>query len=339
MHKITVKSKSEIWVGASLSNIKEYLPNGQVVIVTDTNIYDLYASQFSDYPVVTIGTGESVKNLETVQYIIDKLIDLQSDRHTFLLGIGGGVVCDIVGFVASIFMRGIRFGFVSTSLLSQIDASVGGKNGVNFNAYKNMIGNFNQPQFVICDTQMLKTLPHKEWLSGMGELLKHALISDADMFKVISQKAETIFDADDIFWKDLIYRNIQIKAAVVEQDEKEQGERKKLNLGHTLAHAIENQKEISHGHAVALGLIFSAKVANSKQYLSDNELSLIIQTIQKMGFDTHLSLDKQQLKRAILNDKKKQQSHLDFVMLKAIGKVEVQSVDIEQINQWIDDLC
>jgi len=147
---------SLIMTGESISNLTEYLSGFEAIIITDQNVYNHYHSLFPTDKIIQIGMGEEIKTLETVQYIIGRLIELGADRTTYIVGVGGGIVCDIAGFAASIFARGLRFGFVSTTLLSQVDASVGGKNGVNFEGYKNMVGVFNQPDFVICDQELLK---------------------------------------------------------------------------------------------------------------------------------------------------------------------------------------
>ena len=178
-----ITGNSNIYIGESLQNVEEYLPKGKTIIITDENVKNHYLSDFPDCPVITISTGESIKTLATVESIYRQLINLDVDRQTFILAIGGGIVCDIAGFVASTFQRGLRFGFVSTSLLSQVDASVGGKNGVNFDSYKNMVGVFMQPEFVICDIKLLNTLPKEEVANGFAEIVKHALIEDYSMFE------------------------------------------------------------------------------------------------------------------------------------------------------------
>ena len=176
-----------IHVGARLADIAQYLPDRPLVIITDKNLKAHYGRVFPEAPVISIGTGEAVKTLTTVEFILKQLMELGCDRSVFILGIGGGIVCDIAGFVASIFMRGVDFGFVSTSLLSQVDASVGGKNGVNVSAFKNMAGVFNQPRFVVCDPTMLHTLPSSEVSNGLAEIVKHALIADAGMLTYIEK--------------------------------------------------------------------------------------------------------------------------------------------------------
>jgi 3-dehydroquinate synthase len=224
-------------------------------------------------------------------------------------------------------------------LLSQVDASVGGKNGVNFDAYKNMIGQFNQPQFVLCDVSMLKSLPKKELLCGMAEILKHALIADAQMFETINQNWEQIQALEPKLMEDLVFNNIKIKAAIVEKDEREMGERKKLNFGHTLAHAIEKHADISHGEAVAIGIAFAARLSYQKQYLSKNALDSIITTINFLGLPEITNVEKSKLKSAILGDKKRERDSLTFVFLEAIGKARLEEIKIDELKHWIDDLC
>jgi len=341
MRKITISGtkQSEILIGEQLSNLKDYFPQKNTVIITDSNLKQLYNSQFPKASIIEIGLGEDIKNLQTVDSIIKQLVELQADRHTFIVGIGGGIVCDITGFVASIYMRGVDFGFVSTSLLSQVDASVGGKNGVNFNNYKNIIGNFNQPKFVICDSQMLHTLPPKEVKNGMSEILKHALIADAQMFHLIREKSEQILNLEERIIEDLIYENIKIKAAFVEKDEKEQGERKKLNFGHTLAHAIEKNSNLSHGEAVAIGIVFAAKISHQKKYISETDLTLIIESVKQLGLPISSNIKPELLADAIINDKKRQGKNISFVLLNKIGEARIENLTITELKQWIYDLC
>jgi len=321
-------------------SLKEVLPkNKKIIVVTDKNVNELYGKTFSNFFVIEIGLGEGIKTLQTIEFIIDKLIELEADRHSFLLGIGGGIVCDITGFAASIFMRGIDFGFVSTTLLSQVDASIGGKNGVNFSSYKNIIGNFNQPNFVVCDTKMLNTLPKKEIKCGLGEIIKHALISDAEMFDFISENYENILDLDDTILPKLIFDNINIKAKIVEKDEKEQGERKKLNFGHSLAHAIEKHSDLSHGEAVAVGIIFASKISLQKGYISDIEYDKIKEVLLKYDLPIELNIEKEKIFNAIKKDKKRNSDNISFVLLEKIGKAKIENISLNDLKQYLDDLC
>lgn len=321
-------------------SLKKLLPKDKkIIVLTDENVNKLYGKSFSNFPVIEIGLGEGIKTLQSIEFIIDKLIEFEADRHSFILGIGGGIVCDITGFAASVYMRGIDFAFVSTTLLSQVDASIGGKNGVNFSRYKNIIGNFNQPKFVVCDTKMLSTLPKKEIKCGLGEIIKHALIADAEMFDLISENYEKILDLDEKILPKLIFDNIKIKANIVEQDEKEQGERKKLNFGHTLAHAIEKHSDLSHGEALAVGIIFASKISLKKGYLSDIEYNKIKETLIKYELPTELNIEKEKIFNAIKKDKKRNAEKISFVLLSEIGNAKIEDISLNDLKQYLDDLC
>src|SRR5512133_847701 len=188
MQTITLKTDaraSRILIGESLANLHKYIPQGKVIIITDDNINKFYRKSFPSVPVISIGLGETNKTMETLVTIFDKLVEYEADRSTYIVAIGGGIVCDVAGFAASIYMRGLRYGFVSTTLLSQVDASVGGKNGVNFRGYKNMIGVFNQPEFVLVDTTMLRTMNEREFRSGFAEIIKAAAIKSEPLFRYL----------------------------------------------------------------------------------------------------------------------------------------------------------
>lgn len=211
---------SRILVGESLSNVNKYLPHENVVIITDENVHRLYKDKFPDYPVITIGTGEKIKTLDSVAEITDELIRLGVDRGSFILGIGGGVVCDITGFVASIYMRGVDFGYVSSTLLSQVDASIGGKTGVNFGGYKNMLGLFRQPEFVLCDTNMFETLNEKDYRSGFAEVVKYGVIKDPELFKYLSDHTDEIEKREPGFLAKIVGDSVKIKAEVVRKEDR-----------------------------------------------------------------------------------------------------------------------
>ena len=332
---------SSIHVGESLSNINTYIPPGVTpIIITDENIHALYGKNFPPGPVLTIGTGEKIKTLATVETLLRELIELSFDRGSFILGIGGGIVTDIVGFVASIFLRGVRFGFVSTSLLSQVDASVGGKNGVNLDSFKNMVGVFNQPEFVICDINLLQTLPKTEISNGLAEIVKHGLICDAPLLSFIEGNRQKALDLD----RDTIFRlvadSVAIKSRVVQQDEKEAGERRKLNFGHTIGHAVErlNQKtpdQTGHGRAVSLGMVAAAMFSQKKGMISENDVDQIIRLLKDLNLPVKLDYKADQIIEAASRDKKKQGSNLYFVFLEALGKARVEKISYAEMNDFI----
>ena len=327
--------RSSIYVGERLKNLKNYLPDSQAIIITDENIKKYYQKEFPDVPVITIGTGEGIKTLATIETILKKLIHFSCDRSSFIVGIGGGIVCDIAGFAASTFLRGVKFGFVSTSLLSQVDASVGGKNGVNLDSYKNMIGVFNQPEFVLCDIDLLNTLPKKEISNGLAEIVKHALISDAGLFNFIeknSQKALAL-DYDTIFR--LITDSVKIKSQVVQKDEKESNERRKLNFGHTIGHAIEKIEKAGHGRAVAMGMVAAAKFSQARHLINQKDVSRICSLLTDLNLPTSLEYNAKEIIRAAGKDKKKQGSDLFYIFLEQIGKARVEKISFDEMNTFI----
>jgi len=308
------------------------LTDGQdVIIITDTNVGKLYAQSFPDWPVISIGTGEVVKEAETVLTVIKHLLLTGADRSSFLLGIGGGVVCDITGFVASVYMRGIKFGFVSTSLLSQVDASIGGKNGINLNGIKNIIGCFNQPSFVICDISLLRTLPDEEYVSGLGELLKHALIRDHEMFEIIERNTGKLLERENRLLEELVERSIRIKASVVEKDEKEMGERRILNFGHTLGHAIETQSGLSHGISVAAGMMAAVEVSHYEGLLSREEAERIRNVMKRLALLPAIELRWQDIAEKIFSDKKRKRDKISFILLENIGKARQKEYPLDEI--------
>ena len=330
--------RSLIHVGESLDRAGDHIPdNSRLVIVTDENIRRLYGSRFPEAPVITIGTGEKTKTLATIEFILREMVNLGCDRSSFLLGIGGGIVCDIAGFAASVFLRGIRFGFVSTSLLSQVDASVGGKNGVNLDAYKNMVGTFNQPDFVVCDIDMLPTLPASEISNGLAEIVKHGLIKDISLLEFIEanrQKALSL-DPDTVFR--LVADSVEIKSVVVQADEREAGERRKLNFGHTIGHAVERLDPSGHGRAVSVGMVAAAQFSLKKGYLDSPDVDRIKDLLTGLNLPVETDLPREDIIRAAARDKKKEGSDLFFVFLETIGRARVDKIRYDEMNAFIRD--
>jgi len=330
--------RSVIAVGESLGNLEKYVHGTKPVIITDENLAHLYHDRFPPWDTITIGTGERIKTLGTMEFIYEKLVEREIDRSCFLVGIGGGIVCDIAGFAASTYMRGVNFGFVSTSLLSQVDASVGGKNGVNFHGYKNMIGTFNQPGFVICDTAMLKTLPHNELLGGFAEVVKHAAIGSREMFGFLENNYGKALGMDTGIFEELVYESVKIKAEVVRKDEKEKGERRKLNFGHTLGHAIEKTMGISHGEAVSIGMVFAANLSVKRKMLSQTEADRIRSLLEGIGLPVNISFEKEKILDAMRKDKKREGAGIHFVLLRAIGETEIEEISIAELEGAVHDM-
>jgi 3-dehydroquinate synthase len=331
---------SFIHVGETLQNLQNYIPSENVVFITDKNVKQFYKNDFPPHPVITIDIGEKIKNLDTVRNIYEKLVAVGADRSTFIVGIGGGIVCDIAGFVASTFLRGVRFGFVSSTLLSQVDASVGGKNGVNFKDYKNMIGVFNQPEFVICDLNLLNTLPKKEILNGMAEIVKHGVIEDASLFAYLEKHSQKALSLDVDVIEKMVYDSIIIKSAIVNQDELEKGARRKLNFGHTFGHAFEKTTGVPHGEAVSAGMVVASQLCVKRGHLSAKDAERIESLLQKIGLPVRIQAEKKSVLDALKKDKKRKGDRIYFVLLNEIGNAFVDQIPITEleavIHSWMD---
>jgi 3-dehydroquinate synthase len=330
--------KSTILIGESLENLNQYIPDEEVIIITDSNVSNHYQNRFPPGHVITIGTGEKIKNLETVRFLYEKLVELEADRSAFILGIGGGIVCDIAGFVASTYLRGLRFGFVSSTLLSQVDASVGGKNGVNLSGYKNIIGVFNQPEWVICDLHLLHTLPKREILCGFAEIVKHAAIASKDLFNYIEDNLQKALLLDHDVLEKLVWESVKIKSEIVNRDEREKGERRKLNFGHTFGHAIEKTIGIPHGEAVSIGMAAANVLSQKRGLLFSGDAERIEQLLEASGLPTRINFQSESVLDAIKKDKKRQGDWIHFVLLKGIGSSVVQDVSIEELKSIVADL-
>jgi 3-dehydroquinate synthase len=323
---------SRIVVGERLQNLMKYVPYERLIIITDTNVWHHYQEVFPPCEAIRIGTGENIKTLETVHDIYERLLEIEADRSSFVVGVGGGIVCDIAGFVASTYLRGLRFGFVSSTLLAQVDASVGGKNGVNFHGYKNMVGVFNQPEFVICDIKLLRTLPEKELLCGFAEIVKHAAIADVRLFAFLEKGYEKAFELDEAFIERLVYDSVTIKSSVVNSDEREEGERKKLNFGHTFGHALEKTTGMSHGEAVSVGMVVASMLSVRRGLLREDEAGRIGALLRKLRLPTEVPFDRRKVIEALKRDKKRQGDRLSFVLLQGLGNAVVDEISMEELS-------
>lgn len=326
----SLRGRSDVYVGAAAEILSDVLPSGRVIVVTDAAIDRLYPGLLAPYEKVLIGRGESAKTLRTVEELYRRFIELGADRKTFILGIGGGIVTDVAGFAAATYMRGVAFGFVSTTLLGQIDASVGGKNGVNVDGYKNMAGTFTQPRFVICDPTMLRSLPDREFRAGLAEAVKAAVIADAALFARIETAGFETLRQDTELLSAVIAAAVQVKAAIVERDEREAGERRKLNLGHTLAHAIEKCSDrMNHGEAVAVGTALIADAAVRLGVLDPAVRERIRGVLLRLGFDLNPPVPVSRLLREVGKDKKSEEGVLHVVLPTGIGSCEVRPMTRE----------
>lgn len=310
--------------------LKEGLGGKKLCIVTDSRVAPLYlkavkealetvCSQVTEF---VFPAGEASKNLDTVQDLYQALIEQGLDRKSLLAALGGGVVGDLTGFGAATFLRGIDFIQIPTTLLAQVDSSVGGKTGVDFRQYKNMVGAFHQPRLVYMNMTALKTLPRQEFVCGMGEILKTGLLGDGDFFRLVCREEERIQSLDPEMLSLMVRRCCAIKAGVVERDPKEEGERALLNLGHTVGHAVEKLKnfQLLHGQCVGLGLLSAASISRSRGLLTDEEFGEIKKACKTFGLpDKVEGLTAQEILAATRRDKKMENGRVKFVLMDGIG--------------------
>ena len=325
---------SHIVIGDVIGELRSCLPQRRVIVITDANVHRRYKELIDSFEHIIIGMGETNKTLYTVEKVYDELIALGADRECFILGFGGGIVTDVSGFVASTYMRGLRFGFVATTLLAQVDASVGGKNGVNVEGYKNMVGVFNQPEFVLCDTSLLRTLPVREFRAGLAEIIKAGIIGDPELFALFENHTLEELRQDDVLLTKIITASVRVKAAIVEADEREGGLRKKLNLGHTFAHAIEKcSSEFLHGEAVAIGTVMMAGVSVQLGTLSEEEADRIGRVIAKMGLPVRSGVDVKRLLKALKLDKKRDADRISLVLIDRVGSCEIRKTPFADLEK------
>lgn len=283
---------------------------------------------------ICIKSGEENKNLATVQYIYEELINMHFDRKDILVALGGGVIGDMTGFAAATYLRGIDFIQIPTTLLSQVDSSVGGKTGVDFLAYKNMVGAFHMPKLVYINLAVLKTLDHRQFCSGMGEVLKYGLIRSETYYSWLISNMYEILDLDYEALEEMIYKSCLTKKIIVEKDPKEQGDRALLNFGHTIGHAIEKLKNFTllHGECVALGSVAAAYVSYLKGYITLDEFYEIRDMF--VAFNLPISVDSLEADEIIAvtkSDKKMEGSYIKFILLQSLGDaiIDTTVTDLE----------
>ena len=329
---------------------EEGLENRKICIVTDSHVAPLYHEAVksalqeisSEIFSFVFEAGEKNKNLNTVQELYKTLIENEMDRKGLLVALGGGVVGDLTGFGASTYLRGIDFIQVPTTLLAQVDSSVGGNTGVDFLQYKNMVGAFHQPRLVYMNLSTLSSLPAEQFACGMGEILKTGLICDGDFFRYVccEQKGIKKLDMEQI--ARMVRRCCEIKAGVVERDPKEQGERALLNLGHTVGHAVEKLKNFTllHGQCVGVGLVAAAYLSMKRGLLTKEEYQEICQGCSDYDLPVHVDgLIPEEVLSATKKDKKMEQGHIRFILMDGIGKSFIdKTVTDEEMLSCIQEI-
>lgn len=304
---------------------------GRYAVITDECVGRLYGKKILsalkdiglNAALIEFPAGEASKNINTVMTITGKLMEMGADRETCLIALGGGVVGDVVGFVASIFMRSIPYLQIPTTLVAQVDSSIGGKTGVDLPYGKNLVGSFYQPAAVFASLNFLETLPDKEFNNGLAEIIKYGIIDDEQMFRTLEDNMDALKAKDPKLLLNVVENCCQIKKSVVEIDEKEEGLRRILNFGHTLGHALESVSKysITHGEGVAMGMVAAARISEKMGYLKSTEPARIEALIHQTGLPVKIptSLDREKIIAQMKMDKKKKGDMVHFVLLKKIG--------------------
>ena len=309
-----------------LNKVCEYVSlNNKVLIVTDDGVPSAYvktlAKQCEDPYVFTFKHGEESKNINTYQEIISFMISNNFTRSDLIIALGGGVVGDLSAFVASTFNRGIKFVNIPTTLLSQVDSSIGGKTAIDYDGIKNVIGTFYPPSLVLIDPSTLNTLEKRQFNAGLVEAIKMAATSNETLFELIENSTDIYKDIQEI-----IYQALLIKKQVVEEDEKEKGLRKILNFGHTIGHAIEVTSDYLHGECVGLGML----------YMASNEVKeRLVKLLEKYNLPTKVDVNKDKLFSLILHDKKRSGKNIDIVLVDKIGTYKIKTIDVIEINDYM----
>jgi 3-dehydroquinate synthase len=334
----TATGLSRIHIGEALGTLGRYTSGRRTVVITDVNVDALYGASFAADGKIVLPAGEETKTLATIERIYGRLLEMGADRSTFIAAVGGGVVCDIAGFAASTYMRGLPFGFAATTLVAQVDAAVGGKNGVNFGGYKNMVGVFQQPLFVICDPDVLRTLPRREVACGLAELVKTAVVGSPGLFEDLELNAARALALEQEFIARAVHGSLLVKASIVEADEKEAGERRRLNFGHTLGHAVESATGLSHGEAVSVGMAFAAELSVRKGFLGRDECGRVTRLLKRLGLPLTADAPPEAVLDAVAKDKKKDGGSVRFVFLEGIGRTLIREISFIELESAVRDL-
>ena len=324
------------------------LEAGQCAVISDTVVGPLFGGRLAknlrsagyEPKLLTVPAGEESKTLEQAGEICEQMLTAGLSRQSFVIGLGGGVIGDLSGFVAAIFERGIRHVQIPTTLLAMVDSSIGGKTGVNARAGKNLIGSVHPPALVIDDIDALKSLPPREINQGFAEIIKHAIIADVEMFRQLEEA-----DPKQIDFTPLVKQNVELKARIVESDEHERnGDRALLNFGHTVGHGIEyatDYRGIAHGEAVSLGIVAASEISTKKAGLSNSEREQIVGLLRKFGLPTALpkGFPREKIIEAMKFDKKFVGNQVRFVVIPKIGSAHLSSdVTIEDIRATVEKL-
>ncbi|WP_456479489.1 3-dehydroquinate synthase [Nautilia sp.] len=331
--KVVIKTPNKTY-DIMIQKLPRITLNKKVAVITNPTVagyhlnYLLNRLQAKELKIITLPDGEEYKTMEYITYALERMFDAKYDRNSVIIAFGGGVIGDMSGFAASIFLRGIDFIQVPTTLLSMVDSSVGGKTGINNKYGKNLIGAFYQPEAVYIDTHFLSTLPKREFAAGMAEVIKMAVMFDKDFFENLENET--------LSTEEIIKRSVELKADVVNQDEKEKGIRSVLNYGHTFGHVIENLTDYNtylHGEAVAIGMVMANELSHELGYLNKEEAERIKKLLEKNSLPTHYEIkDAKEFYEHFFADKKTLDDKIKFIIPEKIGKYKiVENIDKQTV--------
>lgn len=310
----------DYYYNSPVSLLPHICTNEHIVFITDSNVAAAHPGIFDGRTTLVIQAGEESKTLGTIERLCNELLEAQATRQTWIVGVGGGVVSDITGFVAAVYMRGVKCGFVPTTLLAMVDAAIGGKNGVNTGPHKNIIGTIRQPDFILFDPTLLSSLPDMEWSNGFAEVVKYACIFDKELFTELASHELSYYRKNVAALNDLITRCASLKNKTVAEDEHEKGIRKLLNFGHTAGHAIETTYSLPHGVAVSIGMVIAAAMSVEKCGLPHDVPAKLRDLLRRYGLpDTH-AIDTDKIMSLLRSDKKRTKEYIDYILLEQIGK-------------------
>lgn len=325
-------------MGESLLQLGNHTDRLRSVLVVDENVDRHHGHHLEGWKKIVVPAGEEHKHMGTVDLIIDGLIAHEADRKTMLVGIGGGMMTDVAGFAASIYMRGIPFGFVPSTLLAQVDASIGGKNGVSHGKQKNLLGVIRQPEFILFDYALPLTMPEEEWHNGFAEIIKYACIMDAALFDYLETNRDRALQRDTAVLEYLVEKSVSAKTTVVLEDELETGARRWLNFGHTLGHAVEKLEKIAHGKAVAIGMVAAAHISEQVAGFPPEQTGRLVRLIRDYQLPVDFTSDKDAVFDIFRLDKKREKDAIHFVVLEHIGKAATQAIPLDTLKTLLASL-
>lgn len=316
----------------------DFSGHNRMIILTDENILQLYRENLRGFDVISIPPGEENKTQHSVDRIIKELLLLEADKDCLLVGLGGGVITDITGYVASVYKRGLPFALVPSTLMAMADAAIGGKNGINVSYFKNLVGTINQPGYILYDFSLLKTLPVEQWSNGLAEIIKFGCIQDYSLFQMMERYDLHQIQSDTSLAASLIEKSLEIKMEIVTRDELDAGNRRILNFGHTIGHAVERLHQLPHGHAVSIGMVAACALSERLSGLQFEEATRIVKVLSKYHLPVDLDTDYTRLLETMRTDKKRISSVINFILLENIGKATIRPVEIEYLQEHMKEI-